>query len=119
MAERTVRILGFRYTDEEGVERMARTGQTFDFSEEDAARGDADGAFVTQEEEAGETTIGPGSTDEELEAFVKDANVKDVVGAAGGDATFAQRLLEAENAATGNDARSGVAKGLAAVVGQG
>lgn len=118
MPERTVKILGFRYTDEEGNDLMARQGRTLDFSEEDAARGDANGAFVVEEAEI-ETgsTIGPESTDEELEAFAKDAKVKEVVSAAGNDGDFAQRLLAAENAATGNDARPGVAKGLAAIVG--
>lgn len=119
MAERTVRILGFRYTDEEGIERMARQGQTFDFSDEDTARGDADGAFVTEETAVvGEATISAASTDDELEAFVKDAKVGEVVEAAGGDAEFANRLLEAENGATGGEPRSGVLKGLTAVVGE-
>lgn len=119
MAERTVRILGFNYTDEKGIERMARKGETIDFSEEDTARGDADGVFVTEEPEAPEATIGPNSTDEELEAFAKDAKVGEVVEAAGEDATLAQRLLAAENAATGNDPRKGVSEGLAAVVANG
>jgi hypothetical protein len=119
MAERTVRILGFNYTDEEGIERMARRHDVIDFSDEDTARGDADGAFMVPEGEAveAEVVITSASTDEELEAFVKDANVKEVVAAAGDDTDFAHRLLAAENDATGNDPRKGVAEGLAAVVG--
>lgn len=118
MPARKIKILGFRYIDEEGYDRMARQGQTVELSDEDAARGDADGCFVVEDAEADESlSIGSGSTDEELLAFVKDAKVGEVVDAADGDADFAQRLLEAENDATGNEPRSGVAKGLAAVVG--
>jgi hypothetical protein len=119
METREVRILLFRYTDADGREREARKGQTVELSAEDAERGDADGAFVTAEAAVvGEATIGAASTDEELIEFAKGAKVGEVVEAAGGDAEFAKRLLEAENGATGNDPRKGVAEGLAAVVGE-
>lgn len=119
MAERTIKILAFNYTDAEGNWRTAWRGQTLDLSEKDAERGDADGAFVVDEPEGAEETVGitVDSTDEQLVAFAKVAKVADVVAAAAGDAGFAARLLEAENAATGNDARVGVVKGLAAVAG--
>jgi hypothetical protein len=121
MPERTVRILGFNYTDGEGIERMATRGQTLDFSDDDATRGDESGAFALSDEEAavaGEASISAASTDEELIEFAKTAKVGEVVEAAGGAAEFAKRLLEAENGATGNDPRKGVAEGLAAVVGE-
>jgi hypothetical protein len=119
MAEHTVRVCGFRYTDHNDIERVAHSGEVIDFSDEDTARGLEAGAFVAAAAPEATSAIGPNSTDEELEAFVKDAKVSEVVDAANGDGAFAQRLLAAENAATGNDARPTVAKGLAAVVGEG
>src|SRR5690349_4500350 len=116
MPERTVTCLGFRYEDEEGYIKLAGRGETIELSEREAERGDRLGAFTVAEPEAPAGGIGPDSTDEELEAFAKGAKVSEVVEAANGDAAFAQRLLEAENAATGNDPRKGVAEGLAAVV---
>ena len=125
MPERTVTAVGFRYEDTDGYVKLAQRGETIDFSQEEAERGDRLGAFAVESlpaakrptEAVGETGIKPDSTDEELEAFVKDAKVPEVVEAAGEDVAFAQRLLEAENAATGNDPRKGVAEGLAGVVG--
>lgn len=118
MPERTVKILGFRYTDEDGNWLLASRGQTVDFSEEDAARGDADGVFVTEEDAAaGEAALGPNSSDDELLEFVKDAKVGDVVDLAGDNQEFAQRLLDIETDATGGEPRKGVAQGLAAIVG--
>lgn len=120
MAERTIKILLFRWVDEEGYDRYARKGDTVELAAKDAARGDADGAFVTEEDAApDQPTIGPDSTDAELSSWVSDATVPEVVDAAGGDPAFAERLLLAENDATGNDPRKGVAEGLAAVAGQG
>src|ERR1700755_3353413 len=119
MPTHTVRVCGFRYTDHNEIERVAHTGEVIDFSKEDAKRGLEVGAFeVPEEEQENGPGIGPGSTDEELEAFAKDAKVGEVVEAAGGDAEFAKRLLEAENAASGNEPRKGVAEGRAAVVGE-
>lgn len=119
MAERTIAILAFNYTDGENNWRTAWKGQTLDLSPEDTERGDADGAFVTAEAEAAEeaVTITVDSTDEQLVAFVKEANVPEVVDAAAGDTGMAQRLLQAENVATGNDPRATVVSGLAAVAG--
>jgi hypothetical protein len=118
MAERTIKILSFNYSDAEGNWRTAWQGQSVELSEEDIARGEEAGAFVTEEVAADEAgAISLESTDEELEAFVKDAKISKVVEAAGQDAEFAKRLLEAENAATGNDPRKGVVAGLAQIVG--
>jgi hypothetical protein len=127
MPERTVTAVGFRYEDTDGYIKLAQRGETINLSDEEAARGDRLGAFAVESLPEAKrpvdatddvVVIGPDSTDEELEAFVKDAKVGDVVDAAGQDGAFAQRLLEAENAATGNDPRKGVADGLAAVVGE-
>jgi hypothetical protein len=125
MPERTVTAVGFRYEDPDGYVKLAVRGETINLSDEEAARGDRLGAFAVESlpeakrpsDPTVEATIGPDSTDDELEAFVKEAKVTEVVDAAGGDAAFAQRLLEAENAATGNDPRKGVAEGLTDVVG--
>lgn len=118
MAEHTVRVCGFRYTDHNDIERVAHNGEVIDFSDEDAARGLEVGAFVTEETAVvGEATISPASTDDELEAFAKTAKVAELLEAAGGDVDFANRLLEAESGATGGEPRPTVVKGLAAVVG--
>jgi|GEM_PF-4973210 len=119
MSTQTVRVCGFRYTDHNGIERVAHNGEVIDFSDEDTARGLEVGAFVTEETAVvGEATISAASTDDELVAFAKGAKVGEVVEAAGGDAEFANRLLEAESGATGGEPRPGVVKGLTAVVGE-
>lgn len=118
METRTVRVLGFRYTDSEGIERMGRKGQVLKLTKEDAARGDTNGAFVVPEEELPNPTIGPDSTDDELIAFVEGASPQEVVALAGEHPELAERLLQAENGATGNDPRPGVPEGLAGVLGQ-
>ncbi len=118
MPTHTVRVCGFRYTDHNDIERVAHSGEVIDFSDEDAARGLKVGAFEVPEAEESVRGISAASTDDELVEFAKGAKVGEVVEAAGGDAEFAKRLLEAENGATGNEPRKGVAEGLAAVVGE-
>lgn len=119
MQTRTIRILRFRWVDEEGYDRFACQGETVELADEDAARGDADGAFITDEPEPVEesSAISIDSTDEELVTFVGSANVSEVVAAAT-DPEMAKRLLDAENGSTGNDPRKGVVEGLAAIAGQ-
>lgn len=117
MQTRTIKILLFRWVDGDGYDRYARKGETVELSDEDAARGDSDGAFVTEEDEAPAPTIGPESTDAELSEFVKGAKVGEVVALAEGNPEFAHRLIAAETDATGGEPRKGVAKGLAAIVG--
>jgi hypothetical protein len=56
------------------------------------------------------------ATDEDLDTFAKDSNVKDLVALAADDKGFAQRLVEAEQRAHGDKARAGVLKGLQAVI---
>jgi hypothetical protein len=117
METREVRILGFRYTDAEGIDRMGHKGDVLELSKSDAKRGDANGAFVVPEEELPNPTIGPDSTDGELVAFVEAASPQEVVALAGEHPVLAERLLQAENGATGNDPRPGVPEGLAGVLG--
>lgn len=120
MSEQTVRVAGFRYIDHNDVERVAHTGEVIDFSDEDTKRGLAVAAFEVPEVYADDDfIIGPASTDDELEEFAKNAKVAEVVAAANGDPELAHRLLAAENAANGGEPRTGVAKGLAAIVGEG
>lgn len=112
MALRKIKILGFTYKNPEGRTRYARRGEEVDLTEEEAARGDASGAFEGAEP-VSETKP---SSDEELIDFVKNATVSEVVDAAT-DADYASRLLDAESVATGGEPRVGVVNGLQAVVG--
>lgn len=58
------------------------------------------------------------ASDQELVDHITEAkpNVADTVAMAGADAALAERILAAEKAATDNDARSGVEKGLNAII---
>lgn len=120
MAERTIKHLSFRYTDADGVERHAFQGETLDLPAEEAKRGDEIGAFRTDESDAATGDFDPATaSDEELAAwFDTKPTVQDVLDAAGDDPQRAQRLLDAENEASGNDPRKGVVEGLAAIAGR-
>ncbi len=120
MPERTVTCLGYRYTDAEGYVKLAQRGETVDFTQEEADRGERLGAFATGSETstvvAEAPVLGLESTDAELVTFAKAATVTQVLEAADGDPALAQRLLDAEKAATGNEPRKTVVKGLDAVI---
>lgn len=139
MPKRTVKDKAFRYFEEgdHPVEpgkkvlrqRLARRGDTLDFREEDAARGDHLGAFYTDAElnamnsdSAGEPDMTPatmsGKSVEELTAWLEEErpNAPKTVAAAGDDPELAARLLEAEESVTGREARSSVVSKLQEII---
>lgn len=79
---------------------------------------DVDDLIVQQEEE--EVDISAASVDELAEWITTEKpNVGEVVGASGGVAEYAQKLLEAESQAHEGEPRDGVVKGLTAVISRG
>jgi hypothetical protein len=132
MAEKTIRIRFFTYNVEvdhpsDPGEKMimsqtAWRGETVDLNDADVKRGEAIHAFVGSEPEEAESSAGvaldlDSASDAELAEWIENdkPTVQEVVDAADGDPELADRLLDAENSATGNDPRKGVVEGLAAV----
>lgn len=104
------------------VEHLARRGDTIDVLPEDYVRGERFGAFEgvgpePEPEPSGVPDLAT-ATDTDLINWIKDGSptVQDVVDASQGNPEYADRLLTAEAAATGNDSRKGVVEGLQAVV---
>lgn len=110
-------------------DRTAMRGEEIEVLPFDHERGTRLGAFLKRGErveDLGTGSTSPGAlqfsardaTDTELINWIKDDNptVQDVIDASEGDPETAARLLTAESAATGNDARKGVVAGLEAVV---
>lgn len=135
MAERTVRIRSFAYTEEvphptnpnKTVIRRRRVarGETHDFPAAAIKEGEAFGAFVTEEDEAAaeeEATPNFESADaDEIAEWIIESKptVNEVLDATGGSPAVAQKMLDAENIATGNDPRSTLVEGLAEIVNRG
>lgn len=121
-SERTVAWRSLRYTDEDGRVRTASRGDTISLSHDEEAEADRIGALQPEPGSAepdGEAEPDLGSaTVEQLEEWLKDEHptVAEVISAAGGDADLAQRLLDAEYAATGEDPRRGVEAGLTKII---
>jgi hypothetical protein len=93
-------------------------------------RGERLGSFYTDAELAGPATAEAAAVGEtasntsewgvpELVQYIETnkPNVDDTIALAQGDPEAAKRVLEAEDEATGGDPRSGVTKGLTAVIG--
>lgn len=132
MPERTVKILAHSYkelvTDPAGKKRMhvrvAHRGETVELSEEEAARGDELGSFLTGDEEISDNgkVVDENAFDateageDELIDWIEnqDPTVKETVEAAGGDPDVARRILDAEEEMA--DPRKGVIKGLGAIL---
>lgn len=105
------------------LERMARRGEVLDFSAADIERGERTGAFfpeaTTVSTEGGEGTLDPATASlADLTTWITEDHptVDEVVGAAGTDKVTARKLLDAENAATGNEPRKGVEAGLTHII---
>lgn len=133
MPKRTIKHRAFTYYEDAtdpitkrkvALEKTARRGEEVDLSEQDAARGDKFDAFYTDEElariNAGETPEGTfnaaAASEEQLVEFVESAKVQEVIDASGGDPEQAQRLLDAEEQATGGEPRKTVVLGLGTVI---
>lgn len=118
--ERTVAWRSFRYTDEGGRVRTASRGDLIALSSEEEAEAERIGAIQAG---AGKPEGEPeldmdAATVEELEEWLTDERptVAEVLSRAGSDPDLAQRLLDAEDAATGGDPRRGVEAGLLKVI---
>lgn len=154
MAERTIKHKAFRHsveteslTDPEATvlrTRIARRGDVVDLRDADVRRGEAHGAFFTEEELAAQAApaeqegadppvdpAGSGGPPEPPEAFdasnksvedliewleEKKPNAPQTLAAAGDDPDTAATLLEAEQSVTGRQPRSTVEDGLERII---
>lgn len=114
------------YEDYNGEARervvTARLGDEVDLPEAVARYGDDLGAFVTDDEkvEEDETVESLADMDhEELTNWVSEHTIPQILKAAKADTDLIKELLDAENAATGNDPRTGLVDGLAHIAGEG
>jgi hypothetical protein len=107
--------------------RYARQGEIVDIPRDaDVERGERFGAFFTDAElknadaPTGSVAVAE-KTDQQLIDWITEdrPNVNQTIEAAGGDPSLAQRILDAESAATGGDPRQGVVDGLATVIDRG
>lgn len=124
----SVEVDGFNPTtgepQKQSQEQLARRGDEVELREPDYQKGVRLDAFYTDADEAVQDATGEEELDvatasvEELSAWITDdkPTVPQVVDAADGDAAIAQKLLDAENHATGNSPRDGVVEGLTAIV---
>lgn len=132
MPKRTVKLKSFvwheTYKDYNGEERtrvvQSQRGEVIDVPKEVAAYGDdpAIGAFVTKEDEeaqAAQTVDLEEMDHEELTNWVSESTIPQILTAANANPDLVDDLLEAENAATGNDPRNGLVEGLAQIAGSG
>lgn len=124
MSQRTIKFALFSYTDPSGRTVDAYRGDTVDLSPEDIKRGEEYGAFTDR---VGQEPPSPGTiaeatdpslaTQQELRAWVRDANEAEVVARAKDNPSEAQALLDAERDVRGSgNARTKVEQGLAAVL---
>jgi hypothetical protein len=137
---RKVKVVSFAYMglvpDPADPDRMVLHGMTANFGEEisldelsdaDLEKGERLEAFYTDAELKGDeeesvateevpdlSTMGEFEISEYIHATKP--NVDETVAIAGNDPELAKRVLEAENIATGNDPRTGVEKGLLAII---
>lgn len=137
MATRTIKHAAFSYHDTVPdpirpgeyipTERMALQGDTVEIPMDmDLERGERFGAFLGDGESVpGVPTLDTDEgvstsqlSDADLVAWIKEdgPTVQEVVDAAEGDPDQAQRLLVAEDRATGGDSRKGVTAGLTAII---
>jgi pyruvate/2-oxoglutarate dehydrogenase complex dihydrolipoamide acyltransferase (E2) component len=133
METREIKIRSFVYEEEiqdfrgETItqNRQAQRGDTVELSEYWAAYGDDMGAFVTkadrEAEVEDETILETAETveemgEDELMNWVSDSTIPQVLAVAKADPSLCQRILAAENAATGNDPRGGLVDALARIV---
>lgn len=124
MAKKTIRIRSFWYTDDDGNRRDARRGDEVDLSAGDVKRGEKIGAFGTPPDADASVAAASADfaarSDEDLEQWIRDEQptVQEVVDATGGDPDLAERLLDAETAATGGEPRSTLVEALSKVIGR-
>lgn len=133
---REIKIRSFVYeeefTDFDGEKRkqnrQARRGETVELDPYWIRYGEDMGAFMTDADreaevddesvlETAETVEEMG--DDELMNWVSDSTIPQVLAVAKADPSLCERILVAENAATGNDPRSGLVDALARIVGSG
>jgi hypothetical protein len=148
MDERIVKVLGFTYAKKRESQyapgtfivehAFANRGDTIDFDSLDSIdkeRADQHDVFYSKEEakriqdglpptsaagpDQEEIVLGPDSSVDDLAEWIKDdgPTVDEVLELAD-TPEMAQKLLEAENKATGNEPRVGLVKGLEQVIGQ-
>jgi pyruvate/2-oxoglutarate dehydrogenase complex dihydrolipoamide acyltransferase (E2) component len=101
---------------------MSKQGEEVDLPAEVIKYGESLGAFVTPEDEAAEAaeTVDVAEMDEdELVNWVSESTIPQIVNVAKTDPSLVSGLLQAENAATGNDPRTGLVAGLEQVAGDG
>lgn len=120
------------------VFRTAFRGETVDLNQENIDRGEKFGAFYSDEELAEQAedeparvlerelegededsfTIDDDTTLEDAEEWIvnEEPTVSEVIAMADNDPDKAQLLLDAENAATGNEPRKGVQDGLTKII---
>lgn len=120
------KAFGYTIRHDDGAlqELIAYRGQTVKVNDADFARGSRHGAFYTKDEQKAEAKGGDGEVPgpeadlDTLVGWIEEAKptVQQVVDASNGDVIRAKMLLDAENAATGNDPRKGVVEGLTAVI---
>lgn len=104
-------------------ERIARRGDTVELSDVDLERAKRFGAIEGEGDsprssEGGELDVSTASV-EDLASWIEEdePTVAEVIAAAEGDSENAEKLLEAENLATGQDPRKGVEDGLNKIIG--
>jgi len=135
METREIKIRSFvyeePYEDFDGstrnANRQAKRGDVVELDPYWIKYGDAMGAFVTEadrEAEADEDVISDAGSveemgDDELMNWVSDSTIPQVLTVAKADPSLSERILTAENAATGNDPRSGLVEALARIAGSG
>lgn len=120
-------VVGF--DDEERMAvKQAQRGAVVELDPYWAAYGDDMGAFVTdadrEAEVEDESVLETAETVEEMGAdelmnWVSDATIPQVLEVAKADPSLCERILVAENAATGNDPRGGLVEALTRIIGSG
>lgn len=127
--ERKVKIRAFSYTEKNGKKvkrvRVAR-GETHDFPEDAIEAGEAMDAFFSEDDgtEDGEGTAAFDFSEasvEDIAEYIEEEHptVQELIDATEGNTEVAQKILDAENAATGQDPRKTLVEGLAEVIGRG
>lgn len=135
METREIKIRSFvyeePYEDFDGstrnANRQAKRGDVVELDPYWIKYGDAMGAFVTEadrEAEEDEDVITDAESveemgDDELMNWVSDSTIPQVLAVAKADPSLCDRILKAENAATGNDPRNGLVEALTHIVGSG
>jgi pyruvate/2-oxoglutarate dehydrogenase complex dihydrolipoamide acyltransferase (E2) component len=130
MPERTIKFVSFVWHkkgkdyngDEITITVDSKQGEVVDLPDNIIRYGESMGAFVTPEDEAAEVESAVQAADmddDELVNWVSESTVTDIVNVAKSDPALSNRLLEAENTATGNDPRTSLVAGLEQVAGSG